>query len=109
MTFDVGGQHIAPQSWGTNDSQGGSGEDAAWCGSYDTAGTNMCTFPWYTYNPRVHAILIGNTYRGTPPQFAPGEAPAEYAQTPACSGPLTQQLGLMYYCDTTLSPTPPIR
>jgi hypothetical protein len=109
VTFGVGGQHVAPQSWATNDSQGGSAEDSLWCGSYDTAGTDMCTFPWYTYNPRVHALLIGTTYRGTPPQFAYGEAPAEYAQTQACNGPLTQELGIKYYCDATLSPTPPIR
>lgn len=110
VTFDAGRQHdVAPQSWATNDSQGGSGEDAEWCGSYDTAGTNMCTFPWYTYNPRVNAILIGTTYPGTPARFTYGQAPGEYAQTAQCNGPLTQQFGLVYFCDTTLSPSPPIR
>jgi hypothetical protein len=109
VTFGVGGQQLAPQSWATNDSQGGSGEDAAWCGSYDTPGTDFCTFPWYTYNPRANAILIGNTYPGTPPQFTYGQAPGEYTQNATCPGPLTSQFGFSYYCDTTLSPSPPIR
>lgn len=109
VTFDVGRHHdIAPQSWATNDSQGGAGEDVQWCGDYNDPGTNMCTFPWYTYNPRVNAILIGTTYAGTPARFTYGEAPAEYTTTAACNGPLTQQFGFLYFCDTTLSPTPPI-
>jgi hypothetical protein len=90
----------------------GSAEDALWCGSYNTPGTNLCTFPWYTYSPRANAILFGTTYRGTPAQFTYGQAPGEYAQTEACPGPLTQQLqqlGSLYYCSTTHSPTPPIR
>jgi hypothetical protein len=109
VTFDVNGRHLAPQSWATNDSQGGAGEDAQWCGNYNETGTNMCTFPWYTYNPRVHAILIGNTYPGTPAQFAYGQAPGEYTTSETCTGPLTKQFGFLYFCDTTLSPTPPIR
>jgi hypothetical protein len=109
VTFGVGGNQIAPQSFATNDSQGGSGEDALWCGSYDTSGTNFCTFPWYTYSPHKHAILFGTTYRHTPAQYAYGEAPGEYSQTETCPGPLTTEFGFDYYCSTTLSPSPPIQ
>jgi hypothetical protein len=108
VTFGVHNHQVAPQSWATNDSQGGAAEDSLWCGSYNTSGTNMCTFPWYTYNVRAHAILFGTTYAGTPTQFTYGEAPAEYAQSETCAGPLTATFGFDYFCDTPLSPSPPI-
>jgi hypothetical protein len=69
----------------------------------------MCTFPWYTYNPGAHAILFGTTYPGTPAQFTYGEAPSEYSQAETCPGPLTSEFGFDYFCETTLSPSPPIR
>jgi hypothetical protein len=108
VTFNVNGQTVVPQSWATNDSQGGAAEDAYWCGQYGGPGTNMCSFPWYTYNPRADSILIGNNYPDTPAQYQYGEAPAEYATQAACKGPLTAQYGFLYYCDTTLTPNPPI-
>jgi hypothetical protein len=108
VTFGIGGEQVAPQSWATNDSQGGAGEDSSWCGSYNTPGTDFCTFPWYTYNPRDKAILLGDNYRHTPSQFEYGEAPGEYAQAETCPGPLTPEFGFDYFCDTTLSPSPPI-
>jgi hypothetical protein len=109
VTFGVNGQNIAPDSWGTNDSQGGAAEDAQWCGGYGVPGTNMCTFPWYTYQPRANAILFGTTYPGTPAQFTYGEAPKEYTTSATCPGPLTGQFGFLYYCNTTLTPNPPIK
>lgn len=111
VTFGIKGKQAAPSSWATNDSQGGAAEDITWCGAFGSAatGTNLCSFPYYTYNPLARAILIGTTYPGTPAQYTYGQAPAEYAQTATCPGPLTGQFGFLYYCDTPLNPTPPIR
>jgi hypothetical protein len=108
VTFKVGSSTITPSSWATNDSQGGVAEDTLWCGSYNTDGTNKCNFPWYTYHPDSHAILFGTTYPETPPKYTYGQSPAEYANTATCPGPLTGTFGFLYYCDTTLSPIPPI-
>jgi hypothetical protein len=108
VTFNVGGSNIAPSSWATNDSQGGTAEDTLWCGAYNTPGTHKCNFPWYTYNRHANAILFGTNYPGTPPVYQYGESPAQYAQTAACPGPLTTEFDFLYYCDTPLSPAPPI-
>jgi hypothetical protein len=108
-TFGIGGSQVAPSSWATNDSQGGSAEDSLWCGGYDVPGTSLCTFPWYSYSPFAHAILFGATYPGTPSQYSYGEAPGEYAESATCPGPLTPTYGFLYFCSTTLSPSPPIQ
>ena len=108
VTFNIAGSPVAPTSWATNDSQGGIAEDVQWCGSYNTAGTDKCNFPWYTYHPASHAILFGTTSPGTPAKYTYGRSPAQYATTATCPGPLTGIYGFLYYCSTTLSPTPPI-
>jgi hypothetical protein len=108
VTFNVGGNTVQPSSWATNDSQGGAAEDNQWCGSFNTPGTHKCSFPYYTYSPSEHAILFGTTNPGTPSQYTYGQAPAEYAQTATCTGPLTTEFNFLYYCSNTLNPSPPI-
>jgi hypothetical protein len=109
VTFGVGGKQIAPDSWATNDSQGGAAEDDEYCGGFgqhDT-GTSLCGFPYYTYNQLSKTVDLGGSYAGT--KFDYGQAPAEYAQQMECPGPLTGEFGFLYYCDNPLSPSPPIQ
>jgi hypothetical protein len=107
VTFGVNGQQIAPDSWATNDGEGGTFEDDEWCGGFGPSqGTTTCGFPYYTYNPIDKAIDFGSSYPGT--EFDYGQAPDQYTTEPTCPGPLTNQFGFDYYCDTTLSPSPPI-
>jgi hypothetical protein len=108
VTFGVNGHQIAPDSWATNDSQGGVAEDNEYCGGFGpSTGTSLCGFPYYTYNKHDKAIEIGGSYPGT--QFDYGQAPKEYAQDFECPGPLTNEFGFLYYCDTPLNPSPPIQ
>lgn len=108
VTFKIGGKATAPTSWATNDSQGGIAEDKTWCGSYNTKGTDFCNFPWYTYNPGSKAVLFGTTYPNTPYKYTFGRSSGQYTQAATCPGPLTTTYGFLYYCNTTLNPSPPI-
>lgn len=107
-TFGVGGNSIVPSSWATNDSEGGAAEVDQWCGAYDPKGSTNCSFPWYSYSPKSNSILFGTQYPGSTSQWQWGGSQAQYAQIPHCAGPLTKKYGFGYYCDTTLSPDPPI-
>ena len=108
VKFEVKGQQISPDSWATNDSQGGAAEDDVWCGGYGPAetGTTLCSFPYYTYNSASKTVDFGTSYPGTKNDFGGGEA--QYSQEATCPGPLTNQFGFDYYCDTPLNPSPPI-
>jgi hypothetical protein len=109
VTFEVNHKQIAPDSWATNDSQGGAFEDDVWCGGYgpDETGTTLCSFPYYTYNNHSKTVDFGTSYPGTKFDYGGGEA--QYAQEATCPGPLTSEFGFDYYCDTRLDPSPPIK
>ncbi len=108
VTFKVKSQVVMPSSFATNDSQGGISEDYSWCGGYQVPGSWTCSFPYYSYNPTSNSIMFGTTYKGTPMKWTWGKAPNQYAQHATCTGPLTSKYGFLYYCDTTLSPNPPV-
>ena len=101
VTFNDG--TVDPSSWGVVDGQGGSHEDTTYCGSYNHTGSaGACTFPWYTYNGTNAAIEFGSDYTGTTSDFGQD---AQFDTTDGCGpGPYSQPL----YCNTTLSPNPPI-
>jgi hypothetical protein len=109
VTFEAKGQQVTPQSFATNDGEGGVFEDDEWCGGFGPSetGTTLCSFPYYTYNSSTKTVDLGTSYPGT--EFDYGGAEAQYTQEPTCPGPLTDEFGFDYYCDTTLSPRPPIR
>lgn len=110
VTFGIGGKQVAPQSWATNDSQGGAAEDNLWCGGFgDSQGTTLCGFPYYTYDSLTHTVDFGTTQQPAPLQTTYGGGEAEYAQTPTVPGPLTSVFGSdLLYADTPLTPSPPI-
>jgi hypothetical protein len=108
ITSAIFGASTKPSSWGVTDSQGGSGEVAAYCGSYGASAYQgvsaggSCTFPWYTYNGTDKAIVYGGNFAGTTNSYG---TYTQFASTASC---LDTTFSYDIFCNTTLSPTPPI-
>lgn len=88
-----------PSGWATVSDTGGNAEVNATCA---TSGGPFCSYPWYTLNQKANAFAFGADYPGT--SFDYGQS-AQYATTTQCGGP---EGANTTYCDTVLSPTPPI-
>jgi len=97
VTF-AGGSRAS--TWAVASDLGGTSEVTSSCGSY---GGPYCTYPWYAANSAAQAITYGADYPGTKFNYGQG---AQFATTPKCGGPFGSDTT---YCDTVLTPAPPLR
>ena len=78
----------------------GTAEVTSSCASY---GGRYCTYPWYAANSIANAITYSADYPGTKFDYQKG---SQFATAPLCSGPFGPDTT---FCDTGLSPAPPLK
>jgi hypothetical protein len=88
--------------WAVVSDLGGTAEVNSFCSSYGGA---YCSYPWYAYNSGANALTYGGDYSGTQRKFDYGQG-SQFAATPLCGGPFGAD---STYCDTVLSPSPPLQ
>jgi hypothetical protein len=98
VTF-ADGSH--PSQWAAVSDLGAAAEVDSFCPTY---GGSFCSYPWFAYNSRAKAVTYGGNYPGTKFDYG-GAQGSEFATTPQCGGAFGAD---STFCDTVLTPTPPL-
>jgi hypothetical protein len=98
VTF-ADGSH--PKQWGVVSDLGAAAEVDSFCPTY---GGSFCSYPWYAYNSGATAVTYGGDYSGTKFDYG-GPQGTQFATMPLCGGPFGAD---STFCDTVLSPSPPL-